>query len=325
MRIKVRPIIILFFILSLLLFSSCKYDIVKDDYSWNENHIIGMDDDFEKCWGLNDGEGKTAHVIILTGQSNCTGCSITSYLKDQISEDDFSRYENGFENVHINFNIDNHRTCSEGEFRKTNLECGSFIGEFGPEVGIADILHKTYPEEDFFIIKLSMSGYTLNYHWMREYDRGEIYNSTILFAKKSLDYIKSMNYIVSLEAVMFMQGESDTTEYKTDRYYKNLNSYVSFLREDLKDYTLDKGLFFIDAGISDSPYNLPSYKELNEIKRKFSEESELNRYFSTIENGLTTINEPYDNPDLGHFDALSEIRLGELFAEELVRIYQTTL
>ena len=102
-----------------------------------------------------------------------------------------------------------------------------------------------------------MSGYTLNYHWMREYDRGEIYNSTILFAKKSLDYIKSMNYIVSLEAVMFMQGESDTTEYKTDRYYKNLNNYVSFLREDLKDYTWDKGLFFIDAGISDSPYNLP--------------------------------------------------------------------
>ena len=46
MRINVRPIIILFFILSLLLFSSCEYDIVKDDYSWNENYIIGMDDDF---------------------------------------------------------------------------------------------------------------------------------------------------------------------------------------------------------------------------------------------------------------------------------------
>ncbi len=51
MRINVRPIIILFFILSLLLFSSCKYDIVKDDYSWNENYIIGMDDDFEKMLG----------------------------------------------------------------------------------------------------------------------------------------------------------------------------------------------------------------------------------------------------------------------------------
>ena len=52
MRIKVRPIIILFFIPSLLLFSSCKYDIVKDDYSWNENYIIGMDDDFEKSLEL---------------------------------------------------------------------------------------------------------------------------------------------------------------------------------------------------------------------------------------------------------------------------------
>ena len=35
----------------------------------------------------------------------------------------------------------------------------------------------------------------------------------------------------------------------------------------------------------------------------------------TLENGLTTLNEPYGDPDLGHYDALDEIRLGELFGE----------
>ena len=323
MRIIPRLLFTALLVISIIFLSSCNTEPEEPDYSWNEDYIIGMDNDFEKCQGLKDGEGKTAHVIILTGQSNCTGCSITSYLQDQVSEEAFSRYENGYENVHINFNIDNHRTCSNGEFRKTNLECGSIPEEFGPEVGLADILNKTYPNEEFFILKLSISGYTLNYHWMKEYERGEIYNSTVLFVKNSLDYLKAMNYKVSLEAVMFMQGESDTTEYKTNRYFNNLQNYVSFLREDLKEYTWDNGLFFIDAGISDSPYNLPTYKELNEAKKKFSEESELNKYFSTIENGLTTLNEPYYEPDLGHFDALSEIRLGELFAETLIEIYQT--
>ena len=301
---------------------SCHKDSLND---WSEIYEIGMDNNFESCSGVEKGNGEIAHVIILTGQSNCTGCSITSYLKDQVSEDTFKRYQDGYSNILINFNIDNHRTCSEGVFRKTDLLCGSYDEEFGPEVGFADKLSTAYPDKKFFILKLSMSGYTLNYHWMKNYERGEIYNSTIIFVKNSLEYLLSLNYQVSLDAVLFMQGESDTTEYKTNRYYKNLSNYVRYLREDLAEYTTQKGLYFIDAGISDSPYNLPTYKELNIIKESFSKESNLNKYFSTIENGLTTMYEPYDNPDLGHYDALSEIRLGELFAEELIKIYENEL
>ncbi|MGN1200774.1 MAG: sialate O-acetylesterase [Candidatus Caccovivens sp.] len=299
-------------------FSGCNRDLIND---WSDIYEIGMDNDFESCSGVEEGNGDIAHVIILTGQSNCTGCSITSYLKEKVTEEDFTRYQNGYSNVLINFNIDNHRTCSEGEFRKTDLLCGSYDEEFGPEVGLADKLNKTFPDEKFFILKFSMSGYSLNYHWMKNYERGEIYNSTILFAKNSLNYLVSLNYKVSLDAVLFMQGESDTTEYKTNRYYRNLSNYVSFLREDLAEYTSENGLYFIDAGISDSPYNLPTYEQLNSIKEKFSKESDLNRYFSTIDNGLTTMYEPYYEPDLGHYDALSEIRLGELYAEELIDIY----
>ncbi|MBQ0101416.1 MAG: hypothetical protein KBT31_01290, partial [Firmicutes bacterium] len=35
------------------------------------NYDIGMDTNFEPCSGLEDGGGRTAHVILLTGQSNC--------------------------------------------------------------------------------------------------------------------------------------------------------------------------------------------------------------------------------------------------------------
>lgn len=300
------------------IFSLCACQKIenRDDYH------IGMDTNYEACSGLEDGNGKEAKVIILAGQSNCTGCSIISYLKDQSSEEDFARYEKGYTNIKINFNIDNHRNCSEGEFRKTDLMCGSYDEEFGPEVGIADYLSSAMPDEEFYILKFSMSGYSLNYHWLWNYQRGEIYDAEMLFFKNALDYLKNMNYKVSLDAFCWMQGESDTNEYKGARYYQNQVNFISFLREDLKEYTNPRGLYFIDAGISDSPFCLPTYPEVNDAKERISHLSPLNLYFSTIDNGLTTMNEPYDNPDLGHYDALSEIKLGLLFGEKIASIYR---
>lgn len=313
---------VIFLILFSILMLSLTYCKQSDLGEWSNEYEIGMDLNFEQCSGLSEGNGETAHVIILTGQSNCTGCSSIAYLKENVSEEDFARYQEGYDNVLINFNIDNHRNCSNGEFRKTNLLCGSYDEQFGPEAGLADTLSKEIPDEKFYILKISMSGYSLNYHWMKNYERGEIYNATYLFVKNALDYMKSLNYNVSLDAIMFMQGESDTTEIKTARYYKNLSNYVSFLRSDLKEYANPKGIYFIDAGISDSPYNLPTFEQLNEAKESFSKQSDLNIYFSTIENGLTTMYEPYYEPDLGHYDALSELKLGQLFALEYIKIYR---
>ncbi len=54
-----------------------------------------------------------------------------------------------------------------------------------------------------------------------------------------------------------MQGESDTTEYKASRYYNNLIKFTSYLRDDLDKYNDDE-IYFIDAGISKSPYCEPA-------------------------------------------------------------------
>ena len=311
-----RLLSILLSVLFVFVFCSCSQNTVEE--AWSEKYLIGIDTNFELCQGLTDGDGKTAHVILLTGQSNCTGCSIISYLKDDVDEERFEGFSRGYGNILINYNIDNHRKCSAGQFVKVDLDCGSTEKQFGPEVGIAETLHKSYPDELFIILKFSMSGYSLNYHWLKDGERGEIYLATYLFVKQSLDYIFACNFLVSFDAVMFMQGESDTTTYKTSRYYDNLSNYVHFLREDFESYvTLDE-LYFIDAGISDSPYNEPCFEELNEQKLKFSKDSPFNIYFSTIDNGLTTLNEPSYEPDLGHYDALSELKLGNLFGEKYV-------
>ena len=119
-----------------------------------------------------------------------------------------------------------------------------------------------------------------------------------------------------------MQGESDTTDYKAGKYYDNTVAFASALRTDFASYAPAEGIYFIDAGISSSPYCEPAYPQINQAKKRFSEQSPLNLYFSTIDEGLTTLYEPQSNPDLGHYDALSELKLGRLFARELLTIYQ---
>ena len=128
-----------------------------------------------------------------------------------------------------------------------------------------------------------------------------------------------------ISAICWMQGESDTSEQKANKYYDNQIAFVSYLREDLKKYTTDgdKVIYFIDAGISSSPYCEPGYPAINEAKRRFSELSDKNIYFSTIDLGFTTMYEPDYEPDLGHYDALYEFLLGKRFGEEIVKIYSS--
>ena len=77
----------------------------------------------------------------------------------------------------------------------------------------------------------------------------------------------------------------------------------------------EKGIAFVDAGISDCS-TWVNYKRLNEIKKSFADsDPEKNYYFDTMANGLK-YNE--DNTDYYHFDATSEIKLGKLFISTLL-------
>ncbi len=70
---------------------------------------------------------------------------------------------------------------------------------------------------------------------------------------------------------------------------------------------------YIDAAISDVWEN---YEAMNERKRVYAEKMG-HRYIDTIAEGLTTRNEPEDNPDVYHYDLDSTVKLGELFADNI--------
>ena len=292
------------------------------DGTEDETVVLDMNTEYGLSEELPQGEGRRVKVVLLLGQSNASGSSIVSYLEKDSAPEDFARYREGYSSVLINYCIDDHNASSGGEYVKVDLTCGAAEGFFGPEVGLADKLSAAYPDETVLILKYTMSGYSLHYHWLSGGRRGSIYNAFMTFARVNMEHLASLGYDARIGAVCWMQGESDTTEFKAERYFENQCAFVSYLREDLAPYAEDGGIYFIDAGISNGPYCEPGYPTVNEAKRRFAEQSELNLYFSTIDAGLTTVNEPYGDPDWGHYDALCELRLGYIFAEHVIASYR---
>lgn len=289
----------------------------------DEIYELNMNTDFPTPQNLPDGEGKRVRVILLLGQSNATGCSLTSYLGQGVGVEKYAEYEKGYSSVLINYCLDDHKYTSNGEFVPVDLTCAAGEGYFGPEVGMAEVLSAAYPDETVVILKYTMSGYSLHYHWLSQGERGSIYRACMAFLQTYLQALKDQNYDAHIGAVCWMQGESDTTDFKAAHYYENQTKFASYLREDLASYAEERGIYFIDAGISNSPYCEPAYPAINEAKVAFSKDSALNLYFPTIEAGFTVHKEPEGSPDWGHYDAMSELALGHLFGEQVIHSYQS--
>ena len=314
-----KRIAILVLALCLLL---CGCSVQEADEPVDTTAWLNMNVEYPVADTLPDGQGERAKVIILLGQSNATGCSLTSYLQKGVSPETYAAMEAGFDSVMINWNLDDQKYTSHGAFLPTDLGCGAGTGYFGPEVGMAEVLSAAYPNETVFILKFTMSGYSLHHHWLCAGQRGSIYEACLPYITTYIDYLLSKHYDAKIGAICWMQGESDTTDFKASHYLENQSALVSYLRADLAQYAEDGGIYFIDAGISSSPYCEPAYPAINQAKKQFAALSPMNMYFSTIDAGFTTLYEPAEEPDLGHYDALSELELGRMFGQHIVQSYE---
>ena len=194
-----------------LLLSACAptADGVTDEPVW-----LNMNTEYRTPTALKDGEGKPVKVIVLIGQSNATGCGLNSYLEKNLGAEVYATYENGFPSVLINYCLDDHNRTSNGEFVKVDLTCGAGEGYFGPEVGLAEVLSREYPNETVMILKYTMSGYSLHHHWLSQGERGSIYEAFMKFTETYMNALIQNNYAARIGAICWMQGESDTTDFK---------------------------------------------------------------------------------------------------------------
>lgn len=271
---------------------------------------------------LPDGEGRVARVILLGGQSNASGCSLDEYLKKNVSAEKYAEYQNGYDNVYINYlsgaNV-------SGGFVKCATLQGELEGAFGPELGMAEKLHELYPDETVFIIKCAWGGTNLFEQWLSPSSRGrtgELYKKFVAFVNSSVKYLESKNYDVKIEGMCWMQGESDSfSEENAVAYEENLKNFIKDIRKKFDRYASEDGIAFVDAYIADLPAYWVFGDIVNESKYAVSCTSLMNVVIDTVGCGLDTTKEPTETPDIPHYDSLSQIKLGNLFAEEIVKFF----
>ncbi len=152
-------------------------------------------------------------------------------------------------------------------------------------------------------------------------EKGPLYNSFVEYVHTSVEYLEMKNYKVNIEAMCWMQGESDSMDdYATLNYERNLTCFINDLRDEFADYASDDGIAFVDAYIAATIF-WKNYVDLNEAKRAVADSSPMNAVVDTISHGLSVIGEPVEQPDIAHYDSLSEIKLGHLFAEECAKFF----
>ena len=209
---------------------------------------------------------------------------------------------------------------SEGFIKCATLQ-GEPEGTFGPELGLADKLHEMYPNKTFFIIKCAWGGTNLYSQWLSPTSKGmtgSLYKQFISFVNTSVDYLISKNYDVKIEGMCWMQGESDAfTKKHSEKYAEHLSNLIGDIRNEFSQYAGEDGIAFVDAYIADTPGVWPYYEAVNRGKDEVAGRSPMNVVIDTIAAGLECTEEPEGAPDLAHYDSMSEIKLGHLFAEAL--------
>lgn len=275
---------------------------------------------------MEKGNGQKVKVVLLCGQSNASGVSRVEYLKKHVSEEDFVRYTSGYKNVMINFFNDNGQNTSGGAFEYLSANAGWTDKEkfYGPELGMADVLSRRFPDETVFIVKYAWGGSNLHTQWLSpssEGNTGELYKAFVNFTKSCLDYLKKKNYDPKVYAMCWMQGESDAFGTHAEPYGKRSKNLIRDVRAEFSGYASDKGIYFVDAGISDSKF-WAEYKKINEQKERNAAETEKYIYLDTIAAGLEYKNEPKEEPDLAHYDSMGMIKLGEMFGDKVAEIME---
>lgn len=274
---------------------------------------------------LPDGQGKKATVILLGGQSNASGCSSDEYLQKKVSAEQYATYEDGYNNVYINYYASGANE-SKG-FVKCSTRQGEAGGFFGPELGLAEKLNEMYPDELFFIIKCAWGGTELYTQWISPSSSGKtgpMYKQFVKYVETSMKYLISKNYDVRIEGMCWMQGESDSFFVETATDYKeHLSNLIQDIRKKFSHYAADDGIAFIDAYIADNPVYWVYCDIVNQKKQEVADSSPMNVVIDTVAHGLTCSEEPEETPDLAHYDSLSELKLGYLFAEQLTKFFNS--
>lgn len=216
------------------------------------------------------------NVIVLAGQSNAYGATPTDYsgynIRNLYGNKTYSNIFIHYNNINLaadSSSADGFRwrtITSNAAFERYKVGIGAEAStRFGPELGLANYLNETYPDEDFYIIKFTAAGTFLNGQWFAsdgngydpyglKDDMGDyLYAQMRQYISSSIGMIESATgKNAKITSFMWVQGESDAGSPLSAGAYKNCEQLlVNSLRSDFAAYSAEGGISFIDMTISE--------------------------------------------------------------------------
>ncbi|WP_439624336.1 sialate O-acetylesterase [Gemmata sp.] len=247
-------------------------------------------------------------VFLVAGQSNCDGRGPASGLTGPLAkwakpQDDVSityscsklrgpvLTSGGFKPLQPGWSV------APGKNRPTELPSGTF----GPEVSFGRSMADRMKDKKVALIKYTEGGTSLAKDWNPEV-KDRLYAAFLDFTRRSLKELKDKGHTVTVRGVIWHQGESDAG-LTAEEYEKQLTSFIARVRTDLELPDLPFGIGEVyDDGKRDA---VRAAQKATAGKVKLA-------YFVPAD-GLKTF-------DKGtHFDAASQIELGERFAAGMAK------
>ena len=258
------------------------------------------------------GENK-AHVILLGGQSNAAGASYVPKLANTVSREALERYNRGYDNVFIytalpDFTNDGFVKCRLGALSKNSAT-------FGPELGLADYLARTYPNETFYIVKSAIGGTNLADHWC---EGGNAYTLFDNHVTNALAALEAQGLEPEIFAMLWMQGESDADvmSLRTNNYVMRFTALIERIETKYADYIAEGGMALVDSAICEQ--SVWQYGPIiNQMKEQIAATSQNYYFLDSNAAGIDTWDEMNDPM---HYDSDDMIELGELFGQYVGQI-----
>lgn len=242
-------------------------------------------------------------VFLVAGQSNCDGRGQASELTGPLAkwakpqEDVLIAYScsklrgpalesGGFKPLRPGWSV------APGKNRPTELPSGTF----GPDVSFGRGLADRLPGKRVALIKFAEGGTSLQKDWNPEV-KDRLYDAFRAFTAKSLKDLKDRGHTYAVRGMIWHQGESDAG-LSTEEYQKLLAAFIARCRTDWAVPELPFGI----GAVYDN-----GQRDTIRAAQKATATAIKGAFFVSAE-GLKT-------SDKGtHFDAASQIELGQRFA-----------
>jgi len=238
--------------------------------------------------------GQTVNLYLIAGQSNADGRAPTADLSAELSTPDPS--------VQVFVN-DNWHALQPG------LNDSANTNWFGPEISFGRAVAQDFPERTIALVKVAVGSTDLGLMWKAPDSQGDnagplyvtfmsaIQNAVLSFPEETTIYIRGM---------IWMQGETDAWYEDSSMalaYEENLTAFINSVRNDLDQPTLP-----ISVGLIGT-----NWRHQAIVRAAQSNVSSNMEHVGLVETSDLSL-----LVDGAHYDAASQVILGERFGDSIV-------